>query len=142
MFRNNSLEEYQLDPAYFVNAPQLAWNALLKHINQSIPLITDPEMYQMIQPNIRGGICPASVGYARANNKLMGSVYDPTEPTSCIMVVDANNLYGWAMSQKMPDGKFEWVSQDDRRTMEQTLNFADGRIAMFDLGIFDHRVLD
>ena len=118
MFRNNSLEEYQLDPAYFVSAPQLAWNALLKHINQSIPLITDPEMYRMIQQNIRDGICHASVHYARANNKLMGSLYDPTNPTSYIMEVDANNLYDWAMSQEMPDGKFEWVSLDECRTME------------------------
>ena len=94
MFRNNSLNKYQLDPAYFVSAPQLAWNALLKHINQSIPLITDPEMYRMIQPNIRGGICHASVRYARANNKLIGSLYNPTKPTSYIMEVDANNLYG------------------------------------------------
>ena len=106
MFRNNSLNEYQLDPAYFVSAPQLAWNALLKHINQSIPLITDPEMYRMIQSNIRGGICHASVRSARANNKLMGSLYDPTKPTSYIIEVHANNLYGWAMSQEMSDGKF------------------------------------
>ena len=48
MFRNNSLDEYQFDPAYFVSAPQLAWNALLKHIDQPIPLITDPEMNRMI----------------------------------------------------------------------------------------------
>ena len=52
MFRNNSLDKYQLDPTYFVSAPQLAWNALLKHIDRLIPLITDPEMYRMIQPNI------------------------------------------------------------------------------------------
>ena len=66
-FQNQSLDEYQLDPAYFVSAPQLAWNALLKHIDRLIPLITDPEMYHMIQPNIRGGICHASVRYARTN---------------------------------------------------------------------------
>ena len=71
-FRNQSLDKYQLDPAYFVSVPQLAWNALLKHIDRPIPLITDPEMYRMIQPNIRGGICHASGRYARANNKLMG----------------------------------------------------------------------
>ena len=98
-FRNNSLDEYQLDPAYFVSAPQLAWNALLKQIDRPIPLITDSEMYRMIQPNIRGGICHAGVRYVRANNKLMGSLYDPRQPTSFIMEVDANNLYGWAMSQ-------------------------------------------
>ena len=47
-FRNNSLDKYQLDPAYFVSAPQLAWNALLKHIDLPIQLITDPEMYRII----------------------------------------------------------------------------------------------
>ena len=72
MFRHNSLDKYQLDPAYFVSAPHLAWNALLKHIKQSIPLITDPEMYRMIQPNIRSGICNASVRYARANKQADG----------------------------------------------------------------------
>ena len=55
-FQNNSFDEYQLNPAYFVSAPQLAWNALLKHIDRPIPLITDLEMYRMIQPNIRGYI--------------------------------------------------------------------------------------
>ena len=69
----------------------------------------------MIQPNIRGGICHASVRYARANNKTMGSLYDPTKPTSYIMYVDANNLYGWAMSQHLPDDEYEWVSNDDCR---------------------------
>ena len=64
-----------------MSALQLAWNALLKHIYQSIPLITDLEMYRMIQPNIRGGICHASVCYARANNRLMESLYNPTKPT-------------------------------------------------------------
>ena len=93
MFRNNSLDEYQLDPAYFVSAPKLALNALLKHIDRPIPLITDPEMYRMIQPNILGGICNANVRYARTNNKLISSLYDPTQPTSYIMAVDANNLY-------------------------------------------------
>ena len=90
-----------------MSAPQLAWNAFLKHINQSIPLITNPEMYRMIQPNIRGGISHANVCYARANHKLMGSLYDLTKPTSYIMEVDAYNLDGWAMSQEMPDGNFE-----------------------------------
>ena len=95
---------------------QLAWNALLKHIDLPIPLITDPEMYLMFQPNIRIGICHASVRYARANNKLMGSLYDPRQPTSYIMKVDANNLYGLAMSQEMLDGDF---SVGERRRMPQ-----------------------
>ena len=130
-FRNNSLDDYQLDTAYFVSAPQLALNALLKHIDLPIPLITDPEMYRMIQPNIRGGISHASVRFALANIKLMGSLYDPRQPISYIIEMDANNYYGWAMSQEMPDGDFEWVSDDECRNLEQLLNYADGRIAVF-----------
>ena len=61
----------------------------------------------MIQPNIRGGICHASIRYARANNKLMGSLYDPRKPTSYVMKMNVNNLYGWAVSQEMHNGNFE-----------------------------------
>ena len=93
----------------------------------------------MIQLNIRGGICHASDRYARANNKLMGSLYDPRLPTSYIMEVDANNLYGWAMSQEMPDDEFEWLSQDECRDMRLLLNNTDGRMAKVDTGLFDHR---
>ena len=71
MFRNNLLNKYQLDPAYFVSAPQLAGNAALKHIKKLIPLITDPGMYRMVKPNIRAGICHKRVRYARVNNKLI-----------------------------------------------------------------------
>jgi hypothetical protein len=114
-FRNNSLEGYQLDPAYYMSSPQLAWSALLKFIDRPIHLITDPEMYRMIQPNVRGGICHASVRYARANNKFMGALYDRTKPTSYILYVDANNLYGWALSQALPDDDYQWVSSEDCR---------------------------
>ena len=114
-FRNNSLEGYQLDPAYYMSAPQLTWSAMLKFIDRPIHLITDPEMYRMIQPNIRGGLCHASVRYARANNKFMGPLYDHTKPSSYILYVDANNLYGWALSQPLPDDEYEWVSSDDCR---------------------------
>ena len=54
------------------------------------------------------------------------------------MEVDANNLYNWAMSQEMPDGDFEWLSQDECRDMGLLLSYADGRIAIFDIGLFDH----
>ena len=44
------------------------------------------------------------------------------------------------MSQNMPDGKFEWVNQDEYRELELLMNYADCRIAIFDLGVFNHRV--
>ena len=71
-FRATSKEAYDLDPAYFLSAPQLAWNAMLRFIMRPIKLISDAEMYRMIQPAVRGGICQASIRYVRANNKYMG----------------------------------------------------------------------
>ena len=100
---------------YYVSAPLLAWSALLKYIDRPIHLITDPEMYRMILSNIRGCICHVSVCYARANNKLMGQLYYPTMPSSYILYVNANNLYGWALSQLLPDGEYEWISNDECR---------------------------
>ena len=138
-FQKQSLDVYQLDPAYFVSALQLAWNAIIKYIDRPIPLITDPEMYRMIQLNIHGCIFHASVRYPLANNNLMGSIYDPTKPTSYIIEVNANKIYGLAMSQEMPDGDFERVSEDECRNMEQLLNNTDGHIAIFEIGLFDHR---
>ena len=105
-----------------MDAPQLAWNALIKRIDRLLQLITNLEMYRMIQPNIRGGICQTSVRYALANNKLICSFYDPTKPTSYIMKVDANKLYCWAMSRMMPASYFEWLSQVECREMELLLN--------------------
>ena len=55
------------------------------------------------------------------------------------MEVDANNLYGWAISQEMPDDDLDWLSQDECRDMGLLLNFPDWRLALFDTGLFDHR---
>ena len=126
---------YQLDPAYFVSAPQLAWNSMFKMLNLKVELISDPEMYRMIQPNIRGGICHASVRYARANNIYMGSLYDVMKPTSYILYIDATNLYGWAMSQQLPSKSFEWLSDAEVREAEAALTSPDRarQLAFFDM---------
>ena len=60
-YRETCISSYKLDPVYFLSAPQLAWNALLQYIKRAIELMYDAEMYRMIQPAIRGGICHASV---------------------------------------------------------------------------------
>ena len=86
-----------------------------------LELICDPEMYRMIQPNIRGGICHESGRYVRANNKYMGELYRPEEADSFIMYIDATNLYGWAMSQALPYFDFEWLSEEKLREAKQAL---------------------
>ena len=65
-------------------------------------------MLLMIQNGIRGGICQAITWYARANNKYRKG-YDKNKESSYLKYCDVNNLYGWAMSQKLPVSNFEWI---------------------------------
>ena len=112
-FRSVCLSNYGLDPAHYVSAPQLSWDGMLKHTACELQLISDPEMFRMIDPNIRGGITMICKRYARANNKYLGPEYfDPSKQNSFIMYLDANNLYGWAMSRSLPISGFHWVPED------------------------------
>ena len=111
-FRNMCLEIYELDPVYFVSAPGLAWQACLKKTEVKLELITDYDMILMIEKGIRGGICQATHRYAKANNKYMKN-YDKNIESSYIENLDANNLYGWAMSQKLPVNDFKWVKKEE-----------------------------
>ena len=100
-FRNACLSSYELDPAHFVSLPGLAWQACLKKTNVELELITDYDMLLMIEDGIRGGICHAIQRYAKANNKYMNN-YNKNKESSYIQYLDANNLYGMAMSEKLP----------------------------------------
>ena len=70
-------------------------------------------MLLMVEKGIRGGICQAIHRYAKANNKYMKN-YDKDIISSYLMYLDANNLYGWAMSQKLPVNGFKWVEKLSR----------------------------
>ena len=61
----------------------------------------------MVEKGIRGGICHAIYRYATANSRYIKK-YNKENGSSYIMYLDANNLYGWAMSQKLPVDGFGW----------------------------------
>ena len=65
-------------------------------------------MLLMTGKGIRRGICHAIHRYAKSNNKYMKN-YNKNKESSYIQYLDANNFYGWAMSQKLPVNGFEWV---------------------------------
>ena len=67
-------------------------------------------MLLRVENGIRGGICQATHRYAKANNKYMNN-YDKNIESSYIEYLDANNLYGWMMSQKLPVNGFKWVEK-------------------------------
>ena len=102
------IKVYELDPAHFLSLPGLAWQACLKKANVKLELLTDYDMLLMVEERIRGGICHAIHRHAKANNKYMKN-YDKNKESSYIQYLDANNLYGWAMSQKSPGNGFKWI---------------------------------
>ena len=104
-FRDMCLKEYELDPAHFLSLPGLAWQACLKKTNLELELLTDCDMLLMIEEGIRGGISHSIHRYAKANNKYMKN-YNNNEESSYIQYLDANNLYGWAMSKKITS---KWI---------------------------------
>ena len=69
-------------------------------------------MLLMVEKGTRGLTCQATHRYAKANNKYIKNYNEDIE-SSYIQYLDANNLYGWAMSQKLPVNDFKWVKQED-----------------------------
>ena len=102
------IKVYGLDPVYFLSAPGLAWQASLNKTGVKLQLITDVDMLLMIEKEIRGGICHSIYRHAKANNSYM-KIYDKNNESSYIIYMDANNLYGYAMSKKLPVDGFDWV---------------------------------
>ena len=110
-FRDMCIKEYELDPAHFLSLPGLSWQMCLKKTNTELELLTDYDMLLMVKEGIRGGICHSIHRYAKANNKYMKN-YNNNEESSYIQYLDANNLYGWAMSKKLPVNRFKWLDND------------------------------
>ena len=70
-FRNVCLKIYELDPAKFLSAPGLAWQATLKKTKVKLDLLTNIEILLMVEKYIRGRICHSIYRYVKANNKYM-----------------------------------------------------------------------
>ena len=111
-FRDVCLKNYGLDPVYYYTAPGLAWDAMLKMTGVDLELLNDVDMLLMFEKGIRGGISIISNRYGEGNNKYMKD-YDKTKLSKFLMYLDANNLYGWAMSQKLPLNSFEWMTNKE-----------------------------
>ena len=108
-FRISVYNEHKLDCLHFVTLPSLAWSAALHHTKARLDLITDPEMYLMIENSMRGGIATISHRYASANNPSVED-YDSTKKHGYITYLDANSLYATAQSEPLPVGDFRFLT--------------------------------
>ena len=120
-FRKTCLKHYKLDPAHYYTSPGLAWDACLKETGQQLQLLHDYDMLMMFERGIRGGITHISKRYAEANNKYMKD-YNPNVESSFIQYLDANNLYGWAMSQNLPTDGFKWMRNITKEKVMEILD--------------------
>jgi hypothetical protein len=125
-FRTTGFAQVTLDPCHYVSLPGYSWDALHKlrqdNKEEILELFNDTQldMYQMAEKGIRGGVSMARHRFARANNPR---VEKPSlDLTSFLLYLDANNLYGWAMSQPLPLGDFKWDLDTDLWTTQRILD--------------------
>ncbi|XP_066595461.1 uncharacterized protein [Prorops nasuta] len=107
-FRKSCINNYRLDPVHYFSLPSYTWDVMLFYTDIKLELVTDIDMLTFIERGIRGGLSQCSNRYAKANNKFLSN-YNSSESSRYLMYFDVNNLYGWAMSQALPFGQFEWV---------------------------------
>ena len=134
-FRNTCMQYYGLDPCHYFTSPGLSWDAMLKMTKVKLELMTYINMYQFIEKGMCGGVSYIANRYGKANNKYMEE-YNEKKPSKYIMYLDANNLYGWAMSQYLPYGSFKWLSNEELNNIDlgkYKVDSDDGLILEVDL---------
>lgn len=109
--RRICLRTYELDPAQYHSMSSLSWDAMLKITEVQLEPLPNVGMLAFLKRAMRGGVTHCTRRYATANNKYL-STYDENKTQSYLMYYDANNLYGWAMSQPLPYKDFQWVDVD------------------------------
>ncbi|GFV82703.1 uncharacterized protein TNCV_4146711 [Trichonephila clavipes] len=108
-----SMNYFELDPVHFYTTPSLTWNAGIKTTNVTLELLTDINMYLMLESGIRGGMCLVSKRYSKANNKYLDN-FDEMSPSKFIISLDVNNLYGTAMGfYSLPESEFRFLNEEE-----------------------------
>lgn len=123
-FRNMSLTYYNLDPCHYVSSPSLSWDAMLLYTKIELDLISDVEMYQMLEKGIRGGLAQCSLRNAKANNKYLES-HKTDEPNSYLIYLDCVNLYGFAMMKPLPTNNFCFLKDDEIMKINNIMTISD-----------------
>lgn len=119
-FRKLIYTTYQLEPCLFYGVPSLAWTACMKYTQYELDLLTDIDMYNFLESSIRGGFASVTKRYTKANNKYLND-YNPEEKNIFLILLDVVNLYGWSMSNLLPESQFEWLKTNECGTIDWSL---------------------
>ncbi|KAK5647058.1 hypothetical protein RI129_005522 [Pyrocoelia pectoralis] len=109
-FRKLCMKIYGLDPAHYLTAPGLTWDAMLKYTKVKLELLTDMNMYHFFKKGIRGGVSTCIKRKSIANNEFVPD-YDPSQPKTFIQYLDVTNLYGKSMTEYLPHSGFRWLNE-------------------------------
>ena len=90
----------------------LPLQAALKMTGVNLDLLTDSDMHLFNERGLRGGVSMISQRYAKAKNPYVDD-YSPNQPSNYLIYLEANNLYGWSMSQALPTQGFRWLSRQE-----------------------------
>lgn len=108
-FRNVSIKNYMIDPAWYYTLPSYAFDVALLKTQVKLDLITDYDMHLMLEKGIRGGLAQCSLRHMKAENKYLNPNHEGE--SKFIMYFDSNNLYGLSMSSILPKSHFRWVDE-------------------------------
>ena len=106
-----SVEEYGRNPLYCVSLPGYTWQCGMKYTDINLQTLQNKDMILLLENNIRGGI-----------SSVMGDRYVKSDKNKKILYIDANNLYGWAMSESLP---YDEIKLDTNIELEDILNTPD-----------------
>lgn len=142
-FRELALVQDGLDPVNFVSIPGLSWESAFKMTGTTVDLLQDSSMYEYFEAGIRGGMTFVNRHHLKRNSPDDGPDYDAKLPHVELLYIDANNLYGQALSMPLPQRDFQWVEcpQERERLVRdlpsKDINGCQGFVAEVDLYIPD-----
>ena len=130
--RNNSIKNCGLCPSHYLSTPALSWDAMLHMTKVKLELISNHDMYIFFEKGMRGGVSYISNRYSKANNKYLKSC-DPKQESKHTTYLDANSLYGYAISKSLPTSGFNWIDPKEFDLNKYSSNNSKGCVLEIDI---------
>ena len=121
-FWNNGIKNYGLYPSHYLSAPALSWDTMLNITEVELELISDLDIYIFFEKGMRGRISYVSNECSKANSNYL----NPQQEWKHTIYLDANNLYGYAMSKFRSTNCFKWLNPKTFDLNKYTTNSSKG----------------